>query len=515
MRGQLKRPPAWLLASVSGLGLAAAFPTVNRPELAFVALVPILLALVEARPSFGNAFRLGWLFGFVFFLVLLQWIPRLPPENVTVPMLLYPALVLAAAYLALYIGAWAGGVSILARGRPLPLVLIAPGLWILLEILRCSGVLGFPWGVIGGSQWGFLSWIQMASLGGIHLLSFVIVAINAALVAAWLDRGPRRLAWIVVASVLILVPYLYGKGERIRWDAAMPLRPSVSVALIQPNTGYDKWDAARRTEIITGLVQASLEAARVTNDSTLLIWPETATPTLLRADEPNMALVRSVGEMTGRALFTGFPDREMDWPAETRGAPRLRYYNSAGLFVPGLGLVEWTPKLRLVPFAEWLPIPGLNKVNFGQSNFTPAESLHIFRGWREPFGALICIESIFPAQSRALVTDGARFLVNVTNDQWFGNSGAPWQHLTLAIFRSVETRTGLARAANTGVSCIIDPVGRIRLATPLFEPALVVGEVVLGPEIPTFYVRHGDWILGVGLFMALVGALLARRDLRN
>ncbi|TPW01281.1 MAG: apolipoprotein N-acyltransferase, partial [bacterium] len=198
-------------------------------------------------------------------------------------------------------------------------------------------------------------------------------------------------------------------------------------------------------------------------------------------------------------------------PAGTPGAYHFRYYNSAGLFLPGRGLVEHSPKMRLVPFAEWLPIPGLNRVNFGQSNFTPAESLHVFRGWREPFGALICIESIFPAQSRRLVGAGARFLVNVTNDQWFGDSGAPWQHLSLAVFRSVETRAGMARAANTGVSGIIDPVGRIRHATPLFEPALVAGEVVLSPLVPTFYVRYGDWILWPGLGLAAFGAILSGR----
>ncbi|MDZ4803448.1 MAG: apolipoprotein N-acyltransferase [Candidatus Eisenbacteria bacterium] len=511
MRGKVKRLPAWFLATLSGVLLATTYPTFNMAPLAFASFVPILLALAETRRSTGSAFRLGWLFGFVFFLILLQWIPRLPPENVTVPMLLYPALVLAAAYSALYVGVWAGGVAFLARGRPVSLVLSAPGLWVLLEILRCSFVLGFPWGVVGGSQWAALDWIQMASLGGVHLLSFVIVAINGTLVAALLDRGPRRMFWLAAGLLLIVVPWLHGRGERARIDAALSTLPTVSVALIQPNTGYDKWDGARRTEIITGLVQASLAAARVTNESTLLVWPETATPTLLRFDPPNLALVRSVGQTTGRALFTGFPDQERDGPSREGGASRLRYYNSAGLFLPDEGLVEYAPKARLVPFAEWMPLPGLNRVNFGQSNFTPAESLHVFRGWKEPFGALICIESIFPAQSRKLVASGARFLVNVTNDQWFGDSGAPWQHLSLAVFRSIETRAGMARAANTGVSCIIDPVGRIRNASPLFEPALVVGEVVLAPKVPTFYVRYGDWILVAGLGLAVVGAILARR----
>jgi apolipoprotein N-acyltransferase len=505
------RPPAPLLAILSGLLLAPSFPAANWSALAFFAFVPVLVALTAERRGFWPSFRLGWLFGFAFFLVLLYWIPKLPPENVTVPLLLYPALVLAALYCGVYVAAWAGLLGWLARGRPGALALLAPGLWVAVEIVRCAGVLGFPWGVIGGSQWRALDWIQVASIGGVHFLSWIIVAVNACLAAAFLAQGRRRLAWLGAALVLIALPWLWGRGERARWDAALPEIPTVPVVLIQPNTGYDKWNAARRTQIITGLVQSTMEAARVTRDSTLIIWPETAAPTLLKWDEPNMALVRNAADMSGRPIFTGFPDRLLDFPAETGGQSRARYYNAAGLFLPGQGLVEQQAKARLVPFAEWMPIPGLNRVNFGQANFTPAESLHVISGWTEPFGVLICIESIFPAQSRALVAKGARFLVNVTNDQWFGRSAAPWQHLTLAVFRCVETRAGMARAANTGVSCLIDPVGRIRRPTPLFEAAMVAGEVNLAPARPTFYVRHGDWILPVGLVLAAIGAWLGRR----
>ncbi|HEX7879737.1 MAG TPA: apolipoprotein N-acyltransferase, partial [Candidatus Eisenbacteria bacterium] len=326
------RPPAWLLAILSGLLLAPAFPAASWGPLAFGAFVPVLIALVRERRGFWPSFRLGWLFGFAFFVVLLYWIPRLPPENVTVPLLLYPALVLAGLYCGIYVAAWGGVVGWLARGRPAAIALLAPGFWVPIEIVRSSGVLGFPWGVIGGSQWTALDWIQAASIGGVHLLSFLIVLVNGCLAAALLSPGWRRPAWLAGALLLMVLPWQWGKGERARWEEAMPMIPTVPVVLIQPNTGYDKWNAERRTAIITGLVQSTLEAARVTRDSTMIIWPETAAPTLLKWDEPNMALVRNAAEVTGRPLVTGFPDRTLDFPPETGGAARVRYYNVAGLF---------------------------------------------------------------------------------------------------------------------------------------------------------------------------------------
>jgi apolipoprotein N-acyltransferase len=124
---------------------------------------------------------------------------------------------------------------------------------------------------------------------------------------------------------------------------------------------------------------------------------------------------------------------------------------------------------------------------------------------------MICFESIFPATARRFAAKGARFLVNITNDQWFGRSAAPWQHLTMAVFRAVETRAGIARAANTGVSCVIDPSGRIRGPSRLFEPATLITRVPLAPLTSTFYVRHGDWVMILAAFCVGIGALLGRR----
>ena len=421
----------------------------------------------------------------------------------TVPGLMYPALLLGAAYLSLYSAAagWLLG-FLRTRGR-VPLVLAAPAAWVLLEVVRASGPLGFPWGSIGYSQWAMLPLIQMASLGGLWLVSFWVVLVNAVGFEA-IRSGrsvPRRALAGGALIALFVVPLVWGQGELDRLGIAAsapggaPTRP---VVLIQPNTGNDKWDVAARAEVIGGLETATMRASRTAPADALFIWPETATPTLLMYDRTYYEQIERLVTNIGRPLLTGFPDRNV-----YRGGP-LEYYNAAGLFTPGQGMVQEYRKVRLVPFAEYMPVPGLNKVNFGQGNFTPGDTLKVFDAAGPPFGVLICIEACFPDLARSFVRRGARFLVNVTNDQWFGPSAAPWQHLTMAVFRCVENRVGMARAANTGISCLIDPTGLIHDATPLFQAATLQADVRLGTET-TLYTRWGDWILGFSLLVALVG----------
>lgn len=483
-----------------------------------MAFVPLLWALLQAggRVSRGEAFRLGYFFGISFFLILLHWIPRLPPENVTVPFLMYPALGFMVAYLSLYPAVWAMGVAATGRGRWWGLALAAPSIWILLEWLRNLGIIGFPWGSLGYSQWSSRPLIQFASIGGFWSISFWIVLVNVAVFEALRRAGRGRVAAIAAAILLFVLPWLQGRDALARYAR----RPADAqpVVLIQQNTGNDKWNPDRRTDVMRNLVSMTLKAENAPGDA-LFIWPETATPTLLLHDPGNYNLVQNTATRIGRPILTGFPDRRLAPGAN--GEPEARYYNAAGLLLPGRGMVESYAKMRLVPFSEWMPVPGLNRVNFGQSNFTPGDTLRVFRELESfwglsgsRFGVLICYESIFPGMSRALVRNGAEFLVNVTNDQWFGRSAAPYQHLTMCVFRAIENDVGIARAANTGVSCLIDPTGQIHQATPLFEPAVVTGSVRLaGP--PTFYTRYGDWMLivaGVMVVVALAGLRTGRRQ---
>lgn len=497
-------------AALSGLLAALAFPAFNLAPLAFVALVPLLLVLLPAEGALpaGRAFRLGYVQGLVFFLVLLHWIPRLPPENVTVPFLMYPALGLMAAYLGLYPAVWAAATVALCRRGRWPLALAAPPVWTLLEALRSFGFTGFPWGSLGYSQWASLPLIQFASFSGLWSVSLWVVLVNVAVVGVARGAGRRKLLAAAGLLLLFALPWLHGRAVLAR--AARP-GPEQPVLLIQPNTGNDKWDPARRVEVITGLSQMTLEAAAGAPREALIIWPETATPTLLLLDPANYALVRNTVDAAGRPVLTGYPDRKLFRRGEgTDKDIEARYYNAAGLLLPSRGMVESCAKTRLVPFSEWMPIPGLNRVNFGQSNFTPGDSLHVFRGFDRRFGVLVCFESIFPDLSRNLVRKGAEFLVNITNDQWFGRSAAPYQHLTMAVFRAIENNVGIARAANTGVTCLIEPTGAIRRGTRLFERATVAGAVRLAGR-PTFYTRHGDWILILCGLAVAAGSLAAWR----
>jgi len=498
---------------------ALAFPQFNLSPLAFVALVPFGLVLVPPGgrpPAPGRAFRLGWYYGLAFFLVLLHWIPNLPPENVTVPFLMYPALLLMAFYLGLYPAVWAAVTARIAVRRPWAVLLAGPALWALLEALRAFGVTGFPWGSLGYSQWAALPFIQFAEIGGIWSVSFVIVLVNLLLVFVIRGRGAARPLALAAAVLCVLGPWAYGRARLTALDGGD--HPTWPVLLVQQNTGNDKWDAARRSEIVHNLVNLTLDHARTTDPRTLVIWPETATPTLLLMDPANYGYVKSAAAMIRRPILTGFPDTDLDPPAPPPGTePVRRYFNAAGLILPGEGVVESYRKMRLVPFSEWMPIPGLNRVNFGQSNFTPGDTLHVFTGLGSAqgnggarFAVLICFESIFPDLARDFVRHGARFLVNITNDQWFGRSPAPYQHLTMAVFRAVENRVGVARAANTGVSGLIDRTGRIREATGLFVPATVTGSVDVGTG-ETFYTRHGDWILLLSAALLALAVLPALR----
>jgi apolipoprotein N-acyltransferase len=168
-------------------------------------------------------------------------------------------------------------------------------------------------------------------------------------------------------------------------------------------------------------------------------------------------------------------------------------------------------KRKLVPFSEYMPVPILNRVDFGQASFTKGTGPGLFDQLERPFGVLICFESIFPGPSRELVAEGARYLVNITNDQWFGDSPAPYQHFAMNGLRCIENRVGMARAANTGISASIDPYGFVREATPTFVEERTVVPVELGSG-PTFYTRHGNWILVAGVLLPLLGFVPGIRE---
>ncbi|MBI5835775.1 MAG: apolipoprotein N-acyltransferase [Candidatus Eisenbacteria bacterium] len=484
----------WLgaaLALAGGLALALAFPDWEQPFLSAAALVPLGYAL-EALIGPGTphairrAFGRGWIFGLGLFGLGLHWIARLPLKELTQPWLLYPALVVLMAYLALFTGGVGVSYVLLRRAR-VPAAVALPIAWLGWEQIRAMGEMGFPWLSLGYAWFRHPALIQWAAWGGIGAVSLWVAACNGLLLQALLTPNrAARAALSLAPPVLATVVALTGAAT-VR---DLPAGRSLRVAIVQPNIAGDiKWDPRylvanlNATVALTGTVAARRPE--------LIVWPETAVPTYLRYDDRAFTQVTGLVARLGIPLLTGFPDARPDAVAGRA------IFNSSSVVVPPGQLDGFYDKMHLVPFGERIPfqrfLPFLGKFELGQAEWMPGEHARALNAGPARAGVMICFESIFTDIARAEVRDGADLLVNITNDEWFGPRTAPWQHASMAVFRAVENRTGLVRCANTGVSFLVDPDGSIRAATPVFRAATVVEDARLGSG-GTFYTRHGDWL---------------------
>jgi apolipoprotein N-acyltransferase len=421
------------------------------------------------------------------------------------------ALLLLAAYLALFPACWAVGVACARRAGSGAAVWLGAALWVALELLRGHAFSGFPWALAGYSQAPLLPLIQVAEWAGVYGVSFLIILVNLG-VAEVVHAARAGSAWrrpvLHLALLAALVAAAAGAGEARRRGIAQRMREQrpLQVALVQGNIPQDvKWSP----EFVVGSLQKhlALTADASESDPDLILWPEASVTFYFQEEEALDALVFQTADAAGAPIFFGASARE----AAGDGA---RFYNSAFLVLPGGRVGGRYDKIHLVPFGEYVPfrrwLPFLPRVATGIAggDFTPGRSAEILALDGQAFGALICYEAIFPALSRALVRRGAGFLVNITNDAWFGRSGAPGQHLQMAIFRAVENRIGLGRAANTGYSALIQPTGEVTVRTGLFTTVQRVGP--LSPRVAeTFYTQRGDvfaWgCAGLGVLAFLAG----------
>jgi apolipoprotein N-acyltransferase len=230
----------------------------------------------------------------------------------------------------------------------------------------------------------------------------------------------------------------------------------------------------------------------------LIIWPETASPCYLTHEPFYFNMVQSLAESLDTPLIVGSNEYQV------LGYNKYVYYNSAFFFTPAHNFPEAHYKLQLVPFSERIPfsdkIHVLDKIELGTADFSPGQEFIIFNHAKGKFATLICFEIIFPNLVREFVKRGAEFLVNITNDAWFGKTHGPFQHARIAVFRAIENRIGIARCANTGISMFVDPYGRTFNSTPLYVRKKVVGQISLRDE-KTFYSAYGDWFaMGCSFF---------------
>ncbi|MBI1796910.1 MAG: apolipoprotein N-acyltransferase [Candidatus Eisenbacteria bacterium] len=482
--------------------LGLAFFPLPLGFLAWFGFIPLLAALdrkLRDGEPLGAIFGLGYTFGFVFYLIGTHWIALLSDVAITVPWLKYPAWVAAAAYLALYAGLTTTLAGWLARRARVPLALTFPLALIAVEELRASGEMGFPWFQPGYTQHAYAPILQLASLGSVSLVTLWIAALN---VLAWRAlTGGARLRAALGAALLLALPWAW--GTRVL-DAA-PKRPGPVVALIQGNVaGEIKWSGHHQKEILDTFVLLSEQAAGHVPRPAITIWPETATGSYLRKQLDQALTVAALASRTRIPVFSGFADYAYD------AAGHAHPLNAAGLFAPDGAMGEVYAKRHLVPFGERMPFeslfPGLAKIELGQAEWTAGAGPVLFPSAAGPFTCLICFESIFPDLAREDVRRGARWLVNITNDEWFGDGAALYQHAAMAPFRAVENHVPLARCANTGLTLIADANGRVTQRIAVWRPGVLIA--ALGsPGIPTFYTRFGDWP-GMGCMIAVAALAL-------
>ena len=483
--------------------------------MAWVAFVPLLFALEAAasaeRPN-RAAWGTGYTFGFAFFLVSVHWIAKLSPVAITVPWLKYPAWITAAAYLALFPALASMLAVFLARRSGWTLAGTFVPAWLAVEAARASGELGFPWFQPGYTQSAMVPVIQMASLGSVTLVTAWVLFLNVMIwrtLGAWRSGETRSRGLLTLATLLTLtLPWLW--GMKVLAAAPKADGPRPTIALVQGNiAGEIKWSGHHQREILDRFLDLSLQAMLGTPRPVLLVWPETATGSYLRRQIDQALEVSHFAFEVRAGVFSGFADYRIDSVGLTR------YFNAAGMFYPDGGPGEVYAKRHLVPFGERMPFqwlfPQLGRIELGQAEWTPGRGSVLFPSPGGRFACLICFESIFPDLSRDDVRSGAKWLVNVTNDEWFGNSAAIGQHAAMAVFRAVENHVPLARCANTGLTMMVDANGRVRGKLPLLQ-AGVLSSPLPPPGPPTFYSRIGDW--PAWLAWAIVGALIWPRKRR-
>jgi apolipoprotein N-acyltransferase len=481
-----------LLVLLSALLLSLSFHPLPLHFLAWVGLVPVLFTVDRASPR--RAFVIGLAFGSCFALFSLFWIIFLQIPT-TVKLIMVFGMVLLFLYHGLYFA-----VSFAASVRTslwcLPLFLSG------LEMVRGIGEIGFPWLSLGYSQAHYPVMIQQASVYGLYGLSLWLVLLN---VAVFKMLRARKRSYAIAAVLIFCAPVVFG-AIRMKDE---PGGRRLVVGIVQPNIDPNlKFTRELRDQTFNRLLDLSaqcVEQARVQYDAPcdIIIWPESATPIFLKSANVFQKKVFAFVDSVQTPLLSGTPIYDQG---------RRNIYNGAVLLEPGSVLQQEYRKVHLVPFGEHIPydryIPLFRKVDLGEGDYDPGFDYTVFRLKNSTFSCLICFESIFPEISRRFVREGANFLINITNDGWFGRISGSQQHNDMAILRTVENGVPLVRCANTGISMVADGHGRILGACGLFEENTLV-RVIYADHAKTVYNAVGDAV-PVGSLIIATALLLAR-----
>ena len=481
------------ILTFSGFLLAIAWPPFPLGFLAYVALVGPLDVI--SGKKFGPAFKNGYLFAFVYHLFSLYWIAW-----VTIP-----GTLAAMAIISLYNGFIFGLYGSIYRRRRVAAMILFPFFWVGMEYFRTLLEIAFPWANLSYTQHSYLPFLQICEFVGDSGISFIIVVFNLLLWRIWRNHSRRRrprAATAVAAGLLICLPTIY--GSLVLSGAEDDRNGPISVALLQGSVDIEtKWDPNRKDYNFQLYDSLALAAPKVD----LLVWPETAAPAYLLGNYRYTRMVAQTAQKTHTPMLVGMLDFNY------LGDTTYEYFNAAVQFDADGRYREPYHKNKLVPFAETVAygdyVPWLVNLSLGWSDFEHGRELKIYDNEFGRYGTLICYEIVFPEMVRRYICEGADFLVNITNDTWYGYSSGPYQHAVMAIYRAIENRTCIARAANSGFSYFVDKYGRIYNKSGLYERAVITGH--LAPvEGRTIFSRYGS-LLGRGglLIIGLVSLILA------
>lgn len=483
-----------LLAVVPGMLLWAAFPSLGFDWLAWVALIPFFF-LGELR---GLLRPVLWSFlgGLVYFGLLTAWSRAFHP-------LAWPFLTFTCAL------AWPVtmlGYKIIRRRYLYWSFLLVPAWWVAVEQFRSTGYWGFPWGVVGYTQWQVMSLLQITSLTGIAGISFLVVLVNFTLFrlvqCRLLDNRVLMSTMVVVAVVVAALLLGHGVLPRTAVSGMTPgpaAAGTFRIALIQPNfPAKMTWETEARAYLdkLRDLTEQAVRAVAHAPD--LVVWAETAIPIPLTQGADGIwrdPLLRYWPKITqGRFhLIVGRP------VSITGSDGRVTDYNCAVLYNPAGEAVNYEGKEHLVPFGETMPFLHDFKfiedfgVSVGISDYAPVPGKAPLPVPGGKFGVLICYESTFGDLTRRQVAAGSTMLLNMTNDVWSGSEEAHWQHYTMSVVRAAENRTPLVRVGNSGISAVINAWGHPQVESPVMREKVVVEDIAWRTGDPTFYTLHGDW----------------------
>jgi apolipoprotein N-acyltransferase len=499
-----------ILSALSAVLLLFSFAPFNLSFLAWFAFVPLFFLLpvrsgekeLTAREIFASCF----LSGLIFWSCHISWLTYVT----------FPGYCLLVIYLASFLGLFGLLLKFLREKTDYPLIFIAPPLWVLLEFIRTYfPIIGFPWSLLGYSQWQNIPLIQISSVTGVYGVSFLIVMFNAAIADFIFAKTKRHFRNLLLSLLILTGIVIYGHIISVGEEGECR---KIKISAIQGNIAQDiKWDEEYAENIVNIYAELSIYA-ETDPDISLVIWPETSYPDYVDIDSALFKKIQTLTRYLGIPLLMGAVTQQNG-----------RDYNSALLISPDGEIKQVYNKLHLVPFGEYTPFKKLffflNNTTPQIGDFSKGTEYTVFQtpitdNRTAPFSVLICFEDLFPDLSRNFAIQGAEFLVVITNDAHFHESPALWQHFTHSVFRAVENRRPVVRAANNGISGFIDSYGRpIKILDENGRAVGIRGYATsqISPSFTnTFYTRFGDLFVYLNIFyLSVVLMIILKKNMKK